>query len=227
MKLTLQIAAGAAIAGSIYQPAVASDTHFALRQLLIAGSTNVQATAINNRGAIVGTYRTSNSTAGFILVVVAVTVLPPTHHPCLDAYYCAAYLTAINAAGDVAGWSYPGLPVAFLWHDGAYAPDGSFTMGESGEGPSGPGLNNKGEEFFNFNSGDGLSEPYAGPPATIAQIEPPGTFPILASLNNYGVLAGSTEAFLHGMNTTLVFVGRNGKYHLLAPPGATSSSGGS
>jgi probable HAF family extracellular repeat protein len=212
------------------QPEAEGATRFVLKPISIADGTNVDATAINISGAVVGSYmNASGNPSGFILADGVLTILPPTYQPCIDPQFCAAHPTAINEAGSVVGWTYPGYPQGFLWQDGAYVAAGAFAMGEGGEGANGPGLNKKGMEFFNFQEGSGQSVPYAGLPSNIGPIAGPGgpnSFPILDSMNDRGKLAGQFYATIRGSASVAVFAGRPGKYSTLVPPRATGSLGG-
>jgi hypothetical protein len=48
-------------------PACAAGTHFGFKQIVVAGSSNVQAHALNNRSAITGVYTDGSGSHGFIL----------------------------------------------------------------------------------------------------------------------------------------------------------------
>jgi probable HAF family extracellular repeat protein len=214
----------AVAAGWLCSPAVAGDTHFKIEPITIPGGTGVEAVAINNKGVIVGGYNGSEGVLPFILSGTTVTTLPPPVSPCPNNF-CQAIATAINDAGDVVGeTSDPGYPQGFLWHDGAYVPEGAFRMGY-GANILGLGLSNKGKEFFNYIESNRAITPYAGRPASIRPITAPGPglYTYLYGINNHGVLAGQ---FAVTSTTGAVFFGKGGKYTTLLPPNAVSAYDG-
>lgn len=219
MKLIFQVAIGAVIAGSPCQPAIAGATRFALRQIVILGSTNVETAAINNKGAIVGGYLARAASKIFVLSGGVVTVLPPTPAGCSAS--CIAIPTAINAAGAVVGQTYFGRSYGFLRTKGAYVNAAAFGLGLGGGMVAGPGLNNRGQEFYNGYIGSGFYEPYFGTPGAMVQIKPPGSFPLIASINNHGVIAGTFAPYRPS-----VFVDRNSRFVVVTPPGAVATEGG-
>jgi probable HAF family extracellular repeat protein len=213
----------AAVATSwLCSPAIAGDTHFKIEEITIPGGSEIQALGINNEGVIVGGYGSTAGYLPFILSGTTVTTLPPTVSPCPAQYNCQAVATAINDAGDVVGQTAAlGYPQAFLWHNGAYVPAGAFRMGSWGDVGDGPGLSNKGKEFFDYIVSEDATAPYAGRPATIAEIKLPGSYTYLSGMNNHGVLAGDTTV----SSTQVIFFGKNGKYTTLLPPSAVTAYG--
>jgi hypothetical protein len=219
MRAIVRVGVIATVACALAQPAVARGTHFGMKPIVIAGSTNVNATAINNKRAIVGTFDAGSATNGFILRGGVLTTLPPTFAGCVDP--CVAVPTAINAAGAVVGQTFFGNSYGFLWRNGAYVGAGGFDLGLGGGYVAGPGLNNKSEEFYNDHSGSGFYTPYFGTPGAMVPITPPGSFPEITSINNRGAVAGTFAPFARS-----IFVKRNGKFVTILPPGAVASEGG-
>ena len=80
-------------------PACAAGTHFGFKQIVIDGSTNVEACALNNTSAIAGVYTGGAGSHGFILAGSTLTVLPPTYSNG-DNHSVAGFPTSINAGGD-------------------------------------------------------------------------------------------------------------------------------
>jgi probable HAF family extracellular repeat protein len=219
VRAIVWVSAIATVACALGQPAAAGGTHFGMKPIVIAGSTNVNATAINNKRTIVGFYYTGDVVNGFILGGGVPITLPPTYANCLNP--CVAFPTAINAAGDVVGQTFFGESYAFLWRNGSYVGVGGFDLGLGGGYVAGPGLNNKGQEFYNYYIGSGFYAPYFGTPGAMMPIAPPGSFPEIASINNRGAVAGTFAPFAPS-----IFVERNGKFVTILPPGAVASQGG-
>jgi probable HAF family extracellular repeat protein len=214
------IGSAAVAAGWLCSPAMADDTRFKIEQITIPGGSEIQVWGINKEGTIVGGYGSSAGYLPFILSGTTVTTLPPPVTPC-PGNYCEAVATAINDAGDVVGQATAAsYPQGFLWHNGAYVPAGAFRMANSGAVGVGPGISNKGKEFFDYIISPGTTEPYAGRPATIAEIKLPGPYTYVSGMNNHGVLAGQ---FAASPTTEEVFFGKNGKYTSVLPPNAVSA----
>jgi hypothetical protein len=199
--------------------AYAAGTHFGFKQIIIAGSSNVQATALNNKSVIIGDYTDANGAShGFIQNGSSLTMLPQPYSNCNEP--SVAHPVALNAAGDVVGTSYcSDANYGFLWHNDAYVKAGAVTMGLGGLPAI--GINNKGEEFYNDYVGSGIYTAWAGMPGAFMQIKPPGSFPFISSLNNQGVVAGSFDP-----DPPEVFTESNGVYAPILPPGALDSTGG-
>ena len=172
-----------ALAGT---PSHAAGTHFGFKQIVVAGSSNVQAFALNNKSTIAGVYTDGNGSHGFTLAGSTLTVLP-TAYPCSSSN--APMPTSINAGGDVAGGvACGGEYFGFLWHNGAYVQSAEVLLGYNG--PT-VGINNKGYVFYEYygDAADNIS--YAGYPGAFAQVTPYGFDPLVTSVNNHGILAGS------------------------------------
>jgi hypothetical protein len=146
VKLIFQVTVGLVIAESLSWPAACA-SRFAMKQIVIAHSTNVNATATNNKGAIVGTFSTGSSTIGFKANGRVLITLPVGFGNCLPQ--CFAVPTAINAGGGVAGHILARRSYGFLSKHGAYVNAGGFDLGLGGGSAVGPGLNNRGQEFYN------------------------------------------------------------------------------
>jgi uncharacterized membrane protein len=209
------VAIGLALASA---PAYAAGTHFGFKQIIVAGSSNVQAFALNNKSAIAGLYTDNTGGHGFILSGSALTVLPAALPDCNGG--TVPIPKSINAAGDVVGLTYCGTTYGFLWHNGAYLQAGYVSLGIGGAPVI--GINNKGEEFYDFYDGDGGFVPYAGMPGAFQQLTPPGAFPYVSGLNNNGVLAGTSSPQVN----SAVFTDDHGIYTGLVPPGAMDSFSG-
>ena len=209
-----------ALAAALLAPRGAdAATHFTRKLIKIAGSTNVTATAINAHNVMTGNYDTGNSGFAFILDGRKLTTLPEPP-PC-GTNYCVPVPTAINDSGDVVGQTLLGnAAYLFLWSKNAYVQAANIPI--SGEGAS-PfiGVNGKDEIFYNSSMGSGQYTPYAGVPPDFQIVQTPGRFPLVASLNSHGMLAGATETF-----GKIVFVGQGTQFTLLTPPDANGGSEG-
>jgi probable HAF family extracellular repeat protein len=221
MKTIVGVGVAAVVASALSQPASGGDTRFGVTQIVIADTTNVNAVAINNKRAIVGTYTIDSVMHGFVTGNGVLTTLPPTYAGCLDR--CVAIPTAINTDGVVAGQTFSGTGYAFLWKDNAYVGAGGFTLGLGlGVGSvAGPGLNDKGQVFYNEHTGSGLLTPHFGSPGAAVPIIPPGSFPQITSINNNGAVAGTFAPYLRS-----IFFEKNGNFVTILPPGALESQGG-
>jgi hypothetical protein len=144
MKLSIKSAATAAIAIAASLPATSHAANFTLHPITVDHTTQVDARAINDSNAITGTYLDPNGVSqAFIQQGNTLTVLPAPSRSC-----ALPNPNAINATGDVSGWTGCGQDVAtFKWHAGRYLPRYSIDLGYN-EQTQFVGLNDKGEIFF-------------------------------------------------------------------------------
>ena len=96
--------------------AQAASTRFITKQIVINGDINVDATALNDSGKIVGTMfaNITEAPVGFILKGAAVSVLTPPYDR-----NGGPYPQAIDKAGNIVGWAGRGtgdFPSLFFWH---------------------------------------------------------------------------------------------------------------
>jgi hypothetical protein len=197
--------------------ASAASTRFGFKQIVIAGSTNVSAVALNNSTSIAGVYGDGTGLHGFIKAGGAVIVLPPPIANC----GCVAFPTAVNAGGDVVGSATYGQTYGFLWHQGAYVTAGSVVMGTGGGSDPVIGINKAGQEIFDSYTGDGIYAAYAGAPGNFTALTPPGSFPFVDNINAHGVVAGQSSPL-----GPEVFIESAGTYTEIEPPGALDSAQG-
>ena len=196
-------------------PASAAGTHFGFKQIIVAGSTNVSAYAINNKSAITGVYADAAGTHGFIQHGSMLTVLPPVGAGC-GGSPVVPFPTAINAAGDVVGTAYCSAAFGFLWRNGNYVQNGYVNLNYGGT----VGINSRGEEFYDVDDGEGIYSAYAGYPGAFVPIDQNSSISVYVSgLTNDGVVAFSTGGLLPGVLTY-----DQGVYTEYLPPGAFSSS---
>ena len=198
-------------------PASGATTHFGFKQITIAGSTNVNAAALNNSSTITGTYTDAAGSHGFIQAGANLTILPTPIANC----GCVAMPIAINASGDVVGSVYYGQVLGFLWHQGAFVNAAFVNLGIGGGRDPVIGINKGGEEIFDTYSGSGNYTPFAGAPGNYTQLMPPGSFPFVDNINVHGVVAGQSSPL-----GPEVFIGSNGTYTELSPPGSVDSTQG-
>ena len=203
----------------------ASNVHFSHKPIIIAGSANVAASAINDSGTIAGTYTSGGTTQGFVLHGTSLVNLPPFCEGGVGLF-CVAFPTAINKTGTVAGYWLDGNVMGFVWQNGAYLAGTEMGMGsEPYPAPQTPVLNNHGEIAFNYDEGDNQGFPYAGPPTAPTEVQgfQSQDFNYINNLNNHGTFAG------HGLLVgaiSEVFAGTSGNIKYFAVPGAEATFGG-
>ena len=196
-------------------PCHAAGTHFGFKQIVVSGSSNVSAFALNNKSEFAGVYTDAAGAHAFIMAGSKLTVLPA---PPDCRRVVVPIPTAINAYGKVVGAvrcfdEHHG----FRWNGRSYAHIEGMRLGRYA---TIIGINNAGEEFYEHYI---PTDPQAliGYPGKFNDIGLPGSFSFVSSLNNYGVAAGSD-----GVGNGEVFTYDKGVRTNFLPPGAYSSNGG-
>ena len=201
-----------------------AQTSFKLKRLSVAGNTNIDATAINDRGEIAASvFDTSgNVQSGIILKGKTVTTLPAPYQGS-----DAPMPQAINKRGDVLGYAYEGIqPHLFLWHAGHYEPDADVDLvieQQQGPQPLPIGLNHSDGVFYTIITGQqNPTDPIYGHLSNVRSMPYLMRYQTAHSLNASGMLAGTTfyEA------SSEVFIGKGHAFTTLLPPGAVTAKGG-
>lgn len=216
-------------AGAPAVSAQAQTTTFHSKQLLVAGDDNVQATAINDSGVIVGTVYAGITDVGTGIEIVGdkVTTLPAP-----STIFPVFYPRAIDAAGDIFGWGQnpgEGNAQSFLLQGGTYNIAYEKTVIEPSNiakevVPQVMGLNDNDEVFFNIITS--LSGPLItqyGIPPNFKNAPTTNRYNLIQSINNDGIIAGTSFSF-SGIRT--MFEGKNKKFTSVLPPGSINTLGG-
>jgi len=222
---------GAACFGAHAQAAPAS-TKFATSQIVIGGDVNVDATALNDSGVIVGTEYANITDApiGVVLKGNSVSVLPPPYDP-----NGGPYPQAIDKNGNIAGWAGRGtgdFPSLFLWHAATKKYDPSYSIPLNVDYGTGAahivnaiGLAADGEVFFNLIYSFSASDaPKFGTPGHLKLVPQLSRFVRLNSINATGAVAGIAFSSL-GPGSVFMKDTTHG-YKLLKPASASSADGG-
>ncbi len=209
--------------------AASAQTNFHIKQIIIAGDVNVNATAINNKGSIVGTLYAgiTDDPSGIEIDGTTVTTLPLP-----QASYGALNPMAINQNGDILGWargSFLGIAQTFLLQGGAYNPAYQQVVIEPGQYaadflPDPMGLTNTDKIFFNtvFGLSDPVGTSYGKPP-NFHHAPDEGRFTVLQSIDEAGTVVGTSFSF-SGIHT--MFAGSGKTFVTITPPGSTNTLGG-
>jgi probable HAF family extracellular repeat protein len=211
--------------------AEAASTRFITKQIVINGDINVDATALNDSGTIVGTeFATiTEHPVGFAMKGKAISVLPPPYDP-----NGGPYPQAIDKAGNIVGWAGRGTadyPSLFFWHEATKKYDAAYEIplnviygSALGHIVNATGLGANGEVFYNLIYNFNLSDiPKFGTPGHFAMVPDLSRFVRLNSINAAGEVAGIA------FSTTgpgSVFMHDTHGYKLLVPPGAQKADGG-
>ena len=207
----------------------AKTTRFSLKQLLVAGDDNVQATAINDSGVIVGTvYAGITDAATGISIVGNTTTLLPAPSSVTPAFYPRA----INANGDIFGYGLNaafGSAVSFLLQGGTY--NTAYQEPVIGLGnaagrvvPQAMGLTANDEIFYNtITSISGALLNEYGTPPNFMQVAKTNRYTLIQGINNAGTVAG-TEFSFSGVHT--MFEGQGANFTAVLPPGSINTLGG-
>ena len=133
--------------------------------------------------------------------------------------------TGINNAGAVIGTYMAGAVYNFVWQNDRYV---AF-FGQSVDIPPGdlfpPFIATQDHLCFDQYDGHGNYSPYAGTPKSQSLLQA-GGFPLIASTNASGQVAGQSYTFVGSLQTVAVFAGTLTQTQPLLPPGALSSTGG-
>jgi probable HAF family extracellular repeat protein len=216
-------------AGAPMLSAQAQTAKFHLKQLLVAGDDNVQATAINDSGVIVGTVYAGITDVGTGIEIVGnkITTLPAP-----STVFTAFNPRAINAAGDIFGWGRnPGLGNAqsFLLQGGTYntAYEQNVILPSNIAAhvvPQVMGLTDSDEIFFNtITSLSGPLLTQYGIPPNFMSAPPGNRYTLIQSINNAGTIAGTAFSF-SGIRT--MFEGQGTNFNAVLPPGSINTLGG-
>jgi hypothetical protein len=211
--------------------AEAASTRFITKQIVINGDINVDATALNDSGKIVGTMfaNITEAPVGFILKGATVSVLPPPYDR-----NGGPYPQAIDKAGNIVGWAGRGtaeVPSLFFWHVATQKYDASYQrplnqiFGNAlGNTVNAIGLGADGEVFYNliysFSQSD---KPEFGTPGHFKTVPLLSRFVRLNSISTTGGVAGIAFS---STGPGSVFMNEGHGYKLLVPPGAQKADGG-
>jgi hypothetical protein len=198
----------------------AAATFFKLVPIVVQGAMDVTASAISNRSVITGHYTGANGVTGFILDGSKETDLPPST---ACGGLAAAFPSAINKAGDVAGGLQYPCNYAFLWRNGAYAPAGAFPLGSGGTRPT---LNDSGGETYNAFNSQGVYTSYAGTAGDMKAVRSAGTGMMLLGQNDMAKLGGAAYGLVGKTEQPALFFGHDGKYTYVGLAGAIACTGG-
>jgi len=223
-KILRPASIGMALILATGQLATAGQTHFAFKQISVNGSTNVYATAINNKGTIAGAYISGLNAYGFILHGGMATVLPA---PCTqNLEQCVPIPTAINGTGTVAGyWITFGATATygFTWQPGSAILANSFLMQSSECFPcQKPWLSERGIVAFSaLGGGPPAPGTYVGPPSSLQSV--PGLeSATVQAVNRFSALSGIDTATIRGKTLAAVFTAHGSTIRRLVPPYAAS-----
>ena len=216
-------------AGAPMLSAQAQTTSFSLKQLVVAGDDNVQATAINDSGVIVGTVYAGITDAGSGIAIVGNKI---TRLPAPSTVFPAFFPRAINANGDIFGWGRnpgEGNAQSFLLQGGKYNRTYEQTVIEPGEDaqfvlPQVMGLTANDEIFFNtITSISGTLISLYGTPPNLGTVPHTNRYTIIQSINNAGTVAGTSFSF-SGIRT--MYEGQGTNFAAVLPPGSINTLGG-
>jgi probable HAF family extracellular repeat protein len=218
-------------AASFATHAQAAPTKFATHQIVINGDINVDATALNESGSIVGTMfaNITEHPIGFVMKGKAVGILPPPYDP-----NGGPYPQAIDKVGNIAGWAGRGTaenPSLFFWHAATKKYDASYELpinviygSALGHIVNAIGLGANGEVFYNFiYNFDASDTPEFGTPGHFTKVPLLSRFVRLNSINAAGEVAGIAFS---STGPGSVFMHDAHGYKLLAPAGAQKADGG-
>ena len=214
----------------------AQTAKFKVQQIIIAGDDNVQATALNDSGIIVGSVYAgiSDIAAGFSLASNVVTTLPSP-----NALGASLNPMAIDAAGNIWGWAnseigtnstLPDKAAYYLSSNGTYNTNYAGVVVSPGSGESElsvlpMGMNSKGEVFYNsWQSRDYPAVPYYGTPAHYFTAPSVDQYTLIESMNNHGMIVLEGFRFFNPIYT--LYVGKGKNFVQLAPPDAIDTRGG-
>ena len=211
--------------------AEAASTRFAAHQIVIDGDINVDATALNDSGTIVGTEFApiTEHPVGFIMKGNAISVLRPPYDP-----NGGPYPQAIDKAGNIVGWAGRGTgdyPSLFYWNAATKKYNASYEIplnliygNAAGHIVNATGLGAKGEVFYNLIYNFSASDiPKFGTPGHFTQVPLLSRFVRLNSINATGEVAGIAFS---STGPGSVFMHDTHGYKLLLPPGAQKADGG-
>ncbi len=192
------------LCGSALWATSSAAAEFRMQQVAILGGTSVNATGINDAGAIIGTfmYGSQAQPEGFVQQGSSLWLLgtgQPTH---------------INNAGAVVGYGYQ-TSAGFLWQNGTFAMNVNCPVGGSGNAVFGPIVSSNGKLVCTGSSG-GTPQVYAGQSAHIHKVRGLSkTLAVANSVNASGVMAGYEYATIQGQGEQVIFVGKGGLFDIL------------
>ncbi len=203
---------------------------YELRPFHVQGATSVAVAAVTDTGLAAGRYTSpaQPNGAGFVGNRGAVQTMALLGPP--NATFPLEYIpspTGMNNRGTVVGTYLVGEQQwDFAWRDGAYIAYFSMSTDTQVSFPPYIGTNNR--LSYNTYIGDGNFRAYSGTPAAQSLV-PANGFPLVASINIHGEVAGQYDGFVGSIERQTVFTVatlRPGKPQTLLPPGAQSASGG-
>ena len=212
---------------AVPRQALCADTKIELRQIIVSGNQDVEATAINNHGVVVGNLYAGITGAVSAIQIVgdAVSTLAPpypngeTPHP-----------KAIDDMGDVAGWADNGLgdPVLYFSVNGRTLKNYARLLDLDGNGHTfivqPIGIADQHTVFGTVIFG-GIAPniPFYGTPSHYFRVPLFNSFERLNSISKHGVVGGVS---FDSRGQFEAFYGTEGHYTMLLPPGAQQSQGG-
>lgn len=211
--------------------AQAAPTRIAASQIVINGDINIDATALNDSGTIVGTeFATiTEHPVGFVMKGKSISVLAPPYDP-----NGGPYPQAIDKTGNIVGWAGRGtgdFPSLFYWNAATKTYNASYEIplnliygNSAGHIVNATGLGANGEVFYNLiYNFDASDIPEFGTPGHFTKVPLLSRFVRLNSINATGEVAGIAFS---STGPGSVFVRDAHGYKLLAPAGAQKADGG-
>ncbi len=201
----------------------AQPTHFGFKQIVINGSSEVFATAINDRSMIAGTYVAAGQAYGFTSSGTSFNNIPFVCFP-FGTIQCVPVPSAINRLGLVAGVAFTPQnfdeeATYFTWQAGEAAP--AFLTNSAALGQI--FLNDKNDvalpcyEYVYLHQ---LTQcgVFEGPISHIDLVNGLSDDATLQSLNRAGAIAGVQPLTFHGKQILAGFTVHGGKIHNIIPP---------
>ena len=200
---------------------------YTLTPLTVEGGQNVAAAAVNDHDVITGSYVTQAEPygAGFVGKPGAFVTLPRLNSgPGLLPNDWIPAPTSINNAGAVIGTYMAGSAYVFVWKNDRYV----ASLGQSVDIPPGglfPFIATNDHLSYDQYEGHGDYVPTAGTLKSQGTLQV-GGFPLIASTNGSGQIAGQFGTSVGSTQTIAAFAGTLGQIQPLLPPDASSSNGG-
>ena len=222
---TLQVCMSVCLAA--VSPALAAP-HFTERQIVVQGNQNVDVTGINDSGTMVGTLYApiTGAPSGITLKNQAVSIIPPPY-----SIGGAAQPTSIYNDGTIIGTvhTFAGLDEIFVSRHGVIdpkyqivldygVPPGMAPLGINPIGLVGPAV-----YFTRVISRTLPNIGEHGTPPKLHALPHLAQFATIKGLSAAGVVSGTA---FQERGPQSVFLGNDGQYQFIAPPGAISASGG-
>ena len=223
MRYFVYAAVATTLAATFASPLHAG-TIFSSTEIAVDGNRDVDAVSINNAGSIAATLfdAARGTQSGIVLNGYTPTMLPAPY-----AGSGAAIPAAINAQGDVLGYTYEGIqPHLFLWRGGQYQSNADVALvieQQAGPPPLPIGLNRHDAVFYTIITGQmNPTDPIYGRFPDVRSMPYLMRYQTAHSLNASAMLAGTT--FYD--NASSVFVGRGKNFVELLPTQAVTAKGG-